>query len=81
MHKVAGTEYTYQAKDLLAVYFGPEISQTDVEIICLILQGQNEQVKFYNSVRSEQRFRLDFKEMNYIPHTLAKRLGLLSDDA
>jgi len=41
-HADVGTSYCYPSEALTGVYFGPEISSAALEIICLILQGQNE---------------------------------------
>ncbi len=76
-HQHAGTRYHYEANALTGVYFGPEISDEALEIICLILRGQNSSVKFWSSRRSKTEFKVEFEEFNYINHLEAKRLGLL----
>lgn len=76
-HQNAGTRYHYEANSLTGIYFGPEISEEALEIICLILRGQNSSVKFWRGVRSKTEFKVEFEEFNYINHLEAKRLGLL----
>lgn len=77
MHKVAGTSYTYPAESLLGAYFGPDIDEQSLEIVCLILGGQNENVKFYSGTRSTTEFKVQFSQFTYTPHLEAKRKGLL----
>lgn len=75
-HQNAGTRYHYEASALTGVYFGPEISTEALEIICLILRGQNSAVKFWRGKRSRSEFKVEFLEFNYVNHLEAKRLGL-----
>ena len=77
IHKQAGTLYHYEAQALTGVYFGPEISEEALEIICLILRGQNPYVKFWRGKRSATEFKVDFSEINYLTHLEAKERGLL----
>ncbi|HCU84653.1 DUF2971 domain-containing protein [Methylophilus sp. UBA6697] len=77
IHQQKNTLYHYEANALTGVYFGPEISQEALEIICLILRGQNQSVKFWQGKRSGKEFKVEFKEFNYISHLEAKGLGLL----
>lgn len=80
MHKVAGTSYTYSAESLRAVYFGPDIDNQSLEIVCLVLGGQNEHVKFYNGARSTTEFKVQFSQFTYTPYLEAKRNGLLTNE-
>jgi hypothetical protein len=48
-----------------------------LEIVCLILRGQNETVKFYKGTRSTTEFKVLFKEFSYTSHIEAKKKGLL----
>lgn len=77
MHTEAGTLFTYEADALLAIYFGPDIERQALEIVCLIVQGQNPDVKFFEGKRSETEFKVEFKNFTYTSHVEAKRKGLL----
>ncbi len=76
IHTKAGTEYCYDAKSLTGVYFGPDMDIQSIEIICLILSGQNEYVKFWKGHRSETEFRVNFEKFTYTSFLEAKNLGL-----
>jgi Protein of unknown function (DUF2971) len=75
-HDVAGTQYVYPPEALTAVYFGPDIDDESLEIVCLILAGQNEGVRFYKGSRSSTEFRVLFEEFTYTSHLQAKKMGL-----
>lgn len=77
IHEEAGTAYTYPAEALTGVYFGPEASYTAIEIIALVLAGQNEHVKLWTGTRSRSNFSVEFKPATYTPHLEAKRRDLL----
>lgn len=77
IHAVAGTEYGYPAEALTGVYLGPDIDRQSLEIVCLILAGQNEKVRLWRGARSTTEFRVVFEEFFYTPHLEAKRKGLL----
>jgi len=77
IHKVAGTEFGYPAEALTGIYFGPDIDQESLEIICLILAGQNENVRLWKGRRSTTEFQVIFEEFNYASHLEAKRKGLV----
>jgi hypothetical protein len=64
-HDKAGTLYTYPADALTGVYFGPDIGIESLEIICLILRGQNEFVRFWKGQRSSTEFKVEFEEIEY----------------
>lgn len=78
VHAEAGTLYCYPAESLTGVYFGPEISQHAMEIVCLILQGQNDAVRFWRGHRSTTNFKVDFESFTYTSYLQAKKLGLRS---
>ncbi|MDH5785509.1 MAG: DUF2971 domain-containing protein [Chromatiales bacterium] len=78
IHSTKGTLYTYEASALTAVYFGPDIDEQSMEIICLILSGQNETVKYFRGKRSEDKFEVNFEGFDYVSHLEAKRLGLIT---
>jgi hypothetical protein len=75
-HEVAATQYTYPPEALTGVYFGPDIDDESLEIVCLILAGQNEGVRFYKGSRSRTEFRVLFTEFTYTSYLQAKKLGL-----
>lgn len=72
LHAEAGTAFHYPAACLTGIYFGPEISFEALEIICLILQGQNPDVRFWKGRRSETEFKVEFDEFTYTPPLKAK---------
>lgn len=72
-HKVAGTLYCYPVTALTGVYFGPEIALESLEIICLILRGQNRKVRFWRGHRSSTQFRVEFEEVIYHSHLEAEK--------
>lgn len=72
IHKQANTAFTYEAQCLVGVYFGPEVSNDMLEIVCLILQGQNEHVKLHKGRRSKKSFRVEFEEFTYKSHLASK---------
>lgn len=77
VHAKAGTKFGYQSECLTGVYFGPDISSESLEIICLILGGQNETVKLWRGKRSTTEFKVEFEPFTYTSHLEAKRKGLL----
>jgi hypothetical protein len=77
IHGVAGTQFCYSPQTLTGVYFGPDIDLQSLEIICLILAGQNEDVQLWRGFRSDTEFRVLFKPFTYTSHIEAKRSGLL----
>jgi len=72
-HAEAGTEYGYPPEALTGVYFGPDIDRQSLEIVCLILRGQNEHVKFWEGTRSTTEYKVQFKEFTYKSHLEAKK--------
>ncbi|MDD2736102.1 MAG: DUF2971 domain-containing protein [Desulfuromonadaceae bacterium] len=77
IHLKAGTSYVYPAEALKAIYFGPNIDEHIMEIICLIIQGQNPEVEFWRGKLSKSEFKVEFEQVNYIPHIIAKGIGLI----
>lgn len=77
IHKAAGTVFTYEAKALKSIYFGAKMADQDMEMLCLILRGQNEDVKFYRGHRSDTEFKIEFTPFTYTSHIEARRAGLL----
>lgn len=77
IHSDAGTLFTYEANALRAIYFGPDIERQPLEIVCLIIQGQNPDVQFFKGKRSETEFKVEFKNFTYTSYAEAKRKGLV----
>lgn len=78
MHQEAGTLFTYETDALESIYFGPDIDTHSKEIICLIVAGQNPNVKLWEGKRSEEKFEVIFKRFSYVSHVEAKRYGLVN---
>jgi len=76
MHHVAETEFCYPAAALTGIYFGPDIEQQSLEVVCLVLEGQNEAVKLWKGARSTSEFKVVFESFTYTSHLEAKRQGL-----
>lgn len=70
-HEEAGMAYHYPTKCLTGIYFGPAISSEALEIICLVLQGQNPHVGFWKGRRSPTEFKVEFEEFTYTPNLRA----------
>ncbi len=75
-HKQAGTLFTYPTEALTGVFFGPDIEPECLEIIALILRGQNEKVKLFQGKRSQESFKVEFIEVDYTTNLDAKKMGL-----
>lgn len=71
--------FHYPPEALTGVFFGPDIEPECLEIIALILRGQNENVKLFKGKRSHKEFKVEYEEVQYIPHLEAKKLGLIKD--
>ncbi len=76
-HQAAGIMFNYPPEALTGIYFGPEMEDECLEIIALVLRGQNENVKLYQGKRSKTTFRVEFEQVNYLPHLEAKKQGFL----
>jgi len=76
IHSEVGTVFTYDSMALTGIYFGPEMDPAAIEVACLILQGQNPNVRFWQGKRSETDFIVEFSEVFYTSHLKAKELGL-----
>ncbi|HGF3678044.1 TPA: DUF2971 domain-containing protein [Vibrio parahaemolyticus] len=75
-HHKANTAYHYEAGALKAVHFGPCMPQAHVEIIFLILKGQNPNVKCFQGHLDESEFKVNLEERVYVPHVEALAKGL-----
>jgi hypothetical protein len=74
-HKEPHKPYGYGVDALNAVYFGASANETDIEIVCLILQGQSKNIKFYKARKDKAKYSLYFEEFFYNPfikHNKAK---------
>ncbi len=76
LHAKAGTEFAYQPSALTGIYFGPDIEPQSLEIVCLVLAGQNESVKLWQGQRSTTEFKVNFQPFTYTPYLEAKRRGV-----
>jgi len=72
IHKEADKAFTYETACLTSVYFGTEVSADVLEIVCLVLQGQNSSVRFYRGRRNSAKFLVDFEEFTYKSHLASK---------
>jgi len=57
-HAEASTLFTYPAEALKAVYFGPNVDRFALDIVCIILAGQNPDVELWVGKRSESEFKV-----------------------
>ena len=73
LHGTAGTQFVYPNTALKGVYFGPDIDVPSLEVVCLVLAGQNETVKLWRGQRSTSEFRVVFESFAYTSHIEAKR--------
>ena len=66
----------YLLEALTGIYLGPDMEQDCLEIIALIIGGQNPNVKLYRGRRSSELFKVEFEQVHYTPYIVAKKLGL-----
>jgi hypothetical protein len=66
IHQKRGTIYTYPKESLRAIYFGPRCSIEFMEILCLILRGQNPNVIFWRGRISDTEYKVEFERVTYI---------------
>lgn len=67
-HKESNKLFGYELDSLKAVYFGCNVQFVDIELVSLILQSQNQNVKFYKAKKSEENYTLNFEEFEYVPY-------------
>ena len=77
IHDTAGTPYVYDTDTLTGVYFGPDMAFSQLEIVAMILGGQNDTVQLWRGTRSTAAFSVEFERITYTPHLEAKRKGLV----
>ena len=71
-HEKTNQLYGYLPQSLTGIYFGSEMEPAHIEILALILQGQNPYTKFYRVSKDIEHFKVNIKEFNYIPYKDAK---------
>jgi Protein of unknown function (DUF2971) len=76
IHQQRDTAFTYESKCLKGIYFSDKTPDELVEIVCLILRGQNETVQFHSGSRSTVEFKMEFTPFTYTSFLEAKRRGL-----
>ena len=64
IHENVGTQFTYKASALKAIYLGPDMDSESFEIIALILAGQNSNVNLWKGRRSTEKFEVLFEKIN-----------------
>ena len=67
-HKESNKPYGYGAEVLDAVYFGSRVDDADLEIVCLIVQGQNKNTKFFKTLLKPNSYQVEFRQFYYKPH-------------
>lgn len=77
IHQVAGTVFTYEPAALNAVYFGAKMTEQDIDMLCLILHGQNPDVKLFHGYRSPTEYKVDFNPFTYTSLRDAKIAGMV----
>jgi len=78
IHLETGTLFGYEASALKGVYFGPNMDRQTLEIICLVLQGQNSDVEFWQGKQSDKALKIEFESLgSYTTHIVAKQRGLV----
>jgi len=75
IHEKAGTAYSYSDRALTGVYLGPDMPFTALEIVALILAGQNEHVQLWQGKRSKSSFSVEFQAVTYTSYLDAMRNG------
>jgi hypothetical protein len=77
IHEESPKVFGYPSDALTGVYFGSEMDITVIEIICVILQGQNPDIQFWKGKKCLDRFGIVFEEFFYTSHIKAGEIGLL----
>jgi hypothetical protein len=77
IHEESPKVFSYSQNSLTGVYFGSEMDITVIEIICVILQGQTPDVRFWQGKKCLDRFGIAFEEIFYTSNFKARELGLL----
>jgi hypothetical protein len=77
IHGIAGTPFIYHTDTLTGVFLGPDMPFSQLEIIAMILGGQNDTVQLWKGSRSTTKFLVEFEPITYTSHLEAKRKGLV----
>jgi hypothetical protein len=72
-HKEPCVKYGYSVEALKFVYFGLSVNSTDLEVVCLTLQGQSREIKFYKAIKDKSEYSLSFEEFTYTPYVEIKK--------
>ena len=72
-HKEPNKAYGYSVKTLNSIYFGLAADPADIEVVCLTLQGQSQDIKFYRAHKDKLKYALWFEEFTYTPYIKIKR--------
>jgi hypothetical protein len=72
-HVEPNKPYSYSVEALNSVYFGLSANYADIEIVCLILQGQSENIRFYKANKDKSKYSVFFEEFTYTPHIKIRR--------
>lgn len=75
-HEEGNRLFGYPAESLTAVYFGAKMNPAHLEIIALIIQGQNSQTTFHRGRKSQSQFKVKFDQIEYTSYLEAQRKGL-----
>jgi hypothetical protein len=76
IHAESPIAFTYPQESLVGVYFGSEMNLPSIEIICLILQGQNSNIRFWRGNKCNDKFDIEFKEFFYTSYLKSKEYGV-----
>jgi DUF2971 family protein len=71
-HEEPNKEFGY-LEALRAIYFGLSVNSADLEIVCLTLQGQSKDIKFYKAYKDKSKYSLSFDEFTYTPYAAIKK--------
>ncbi|MCK4842477.1 MAG: DUF2971 domain-containing protein [Methylococcales bacterium] len=77
IHTEGNVKFGYSSEALTGIYFGSKIDYAHFEIIALIIQGQNPDVKLYEGSISEDKYGVSFKEVRYMSYLKAKDCGMV----
>ncbi len=71
IHNEGNILFGYPAESITGIYFGSKVDYAHLEIIALIIQGQNPNVKLYQGTMLEQQYGVNFTEVTYTPYVKA----------
>ena len=74
-HRDADTLFTYEADALKGIYFGPKMDEQTIEILCLVLAGQNPNAELWRVKQRPDRFALECERVQYTSLVDAHRRG------